>query len=436
MTYGSGNNMGLVQAARQLEAYGRGPDRQLAHISPDEAEFLDYVQGGRRENPHTGLPEYSLFGKILKTVARVAGAVGGFAIGGPAGAALGAGAATKLTGGSWKDALTGAALAGVGGELGQGIGGGGWSAVGNGTALSGALGGATAAEQAGLQGAVSAAAPGLTGASTDALAAAAGVSSLGGAAPSGLGSFLAPIGGYGGAAAGLGALMTPMSSATGPEGVGGPPPGFGGNINLNVAPLSRAYRPYQGDYSKFGQPVEQGGSGGWQFFDEINPKPTYLADGGRVRRYGLGGGVMAPRGPGGGLGGLGMPRNPGIPSQIEAPHMDDPMMLRAQARDTSPAAQREDLRRAAILGYINARDGGSIHGPGSGKSDDIPAMLSNNEHVWAAQDVADLGDGDSDTGHKRMEELKAEVRRRAGRKHVHRTSGSQPSVRSLAAKVM
>lgn len=35
--------------------------------------------------------------------------------------------------------------------------------------------------------------------------------------------------------------------------------------------------------------------------------------------------------------------------------------------------------------------GGSVVGPGTGTSDDIPALLSNGEHVWTAEEVAKLG---------------------------------------------
>ncbi|UVF60981.1 tape measure protein [Arthrobacter phage Sakai] len=39
--------------------------------------------------------------------------------------------------------------------------------------------------------------------------------------------------------------------------------------------------------------------------------------------------------------------------------------------------------------------GGPVFGPGSGTSDDIPAMLSNGEHVWTAQEVAAAGGQDA-----------------------------------------
>jgi hypothetical protein len=44
--------------------------------------------------------------------------------------------------------------------------------------------------------------------------------------------------------------------------------------------------------------------------------------------------------------------------------------------------------------------GGPVHGPGTGTSDDIPAYLSNNEHVWTAKETRAVG------GHQRMIELR------------------------------
>lgn len=64
---------------------------------------------------------------------------------------------------------------------------------------------------------------------------------------------------------------------------------------------------------------------------------------------------------------------------------------------------------------------GSIRGPGSGQSDEIPAMLSNDEHVIDADVVAALGDGSSDAGHAVLENMKKNVRahkRRAGNKKI------------------
>jgi hypothetical protein len=117
--------MGLVQAARQIESYGRGPDRSLAHISPDESAMLDYMQGGRRVNPVTGLAEYGAFGNILKAVAKIGASTVGFMYGGPLGAAAASAAVSKLTGDSWKSALTTGAISGLTAGVGsyaQGVG--------------------------------------------------------------------------------------------------------------------------------------------------------------------------------------------------------------------------------------------------------------------------------------------------------------------------
>lgn len=49
--------------------------------------------------------------------------------------------------------------------------------------------------------------------------------------------------------------------------------------------------------------------------------------------------------------------------------------------------------------------GGPIHGPGTGTSDSIPALLSNGEHVWTAREVQAAG------GHRAVEEMRAQVAR-------------------------
>lgn len=58
--------------------------------------------------------------------------------------------------------------------------------------------------------------------------------------------------------------------------------------------------------------------------------------------------------------------------------------------------------------YHHAATGGSISGPGSGTSDSIPAMLSNGEHVWTAEEVRRAG------GHGAVEMIRKMVLHRAG----------------------
>jgi hypothetical protein len=81
--------------------------------------------------------------------------------------------------------------------------------------------------------------------------------------------------------------------------------------------------------------------------------------------------------------------------------------------------------------HFNTRHGGTVKGAGDGKSDDIPAMLSNGEHVFDAATVSDLGNGDNDTGQKRLEEIKQKIRRSAGRKNPKTASPKQKGLGSL-----
>ena len=55
--------------------------------------------------------------------------------------------------------------------------------------------------------------------------------------------------------------------------------------------------------------------------------------------------------------------------------------------------------------------GGPVAGIGSGKSDDIPAMLSDGEHVITADEVSMLGDGSNDAGHKKLYAMRKKLRK-------------------------
>jgi len=53
---------GLKSLAQQLPQYGRYNDDMVAHISSDEARLLKSLGGSGTINPHTGLPEFGMFG--------------------------------------------------------------------------------------------------------------------------------------------------------------------------------------------------------------------------------------------------------------------------------------------------------------------------------------------------------------------------------------
>ena len=62
--------------------------------------------------------------------------------------------------------------------------------------------------------------------------------------------------------------------------------------------------------------------------------------------------------------------------------------------------------------------GRMYHGPGGGQGDKIPAMLSDGEYVIDATTVADLGDGDTDVGAAKLDQLRGAVARHKGRKNT------------------
>ena len=79
----------------------------------------------------------------------------------------------------------------------------------------------------------------------------------------------------------------------------------------------------------------------------------------------------------------------------------------------------------AMLGGTGFAKGGStrraprqsfaVEGAGTGRSDDIPAVLSDGEYVIDAETVALLGDGSSKAGAKKLDELRVNVRKHKGR---------------------
>ena len=127
---------GLTVAGRHLANQGQGGDSMLAHVNPREAEVLRRMGGQGTVNPNTGLVEYKSLKKIFKVIAPIAigflvpglGTMIGSAMGattslgstlamGAAGA-IGGATSAALTGGDiGKGALMGGITAGVGSAM-------------------------------------------------------------------------------------------------------------------------------------------------------------------------------------------------------------------------------------------------------------------------------------------------------------------------------
>jgi hypothetical protein len=77
--------------------------------------------------------------------------------------------------------------------------------------------------------------------------------------------------------------------------------------------------------------------------------------------------------------------------------------------------EREFLQERA-KGGSSKRTEFAVNGPGTGRSDDIPAVLSDGEYVIDAETVALLGDGSNKAGAKKLDELRVKVRKHKGQK--------------------
>jgi hypothetical protein len=70
--------------------------------------------------------------------------------------------------------------------------------------------------------------------------------------------------------------------------------------------------------------------------------------------------------------------------------------------------------------FITGATGHYIKGRGDGQSDDIPAMLADGEYVFDADTVAALGNGSSDAGAKRLDEMREAIRKHKRSAPIHK----------------
>jgi hypothetical protein len=314
--------------AQQLQSMGRGDDKVLVHMTPEEVNSLQGLAmasgGSLTINPHTGLPEAGWLGKLLPTLLGFAGAAFGlptWAIG-LGGAAAGTAATGDLTKGLMigLQAFGGASLAGgIGvGEAGK------QAAEAAATAGSGGAGGATGALSgpppidASLAGIPSQAVPGMlpdiasvgTGMVAPAAAAAAPAAQLAAQqAPNVLSKTPGFFSKFGAAAkAGMpGGVLSKAAPALAAS-------GLLSGVSAATAPNLRKYEEedsgwdYKGPYlpakrtPKFQTPEQMRESGGaeFEYFTPSNPVPGYVPSTmlteQEKKEYGFadGGAVMTP----------------------------------------------------------------------------------------------------------------------------------------------
>lgn len=84
--------------------------------------------------------------------------------------------------------------------------------------------------------------------------------------------------------------------------------------------------------------------------------------------------------------------------------------------DVNPPDENKPMAYGGLTGYSHGGSHSSryVDGPGSGRDDKIPALLSDGEYVIDAETLALLGDGSTKEGAKRLDEFRANIRRHKG----------------------
>lgn len=422
----------MKDEAKKLAGYGRYGDDMLLHVSREELEGIRSITGKNfTRNPVTGLPEAFEFTDLIPAIAGVLGTVlTGNPVVGAAAAGASSAAKTGVEGGSFQDALLSGAISGIGSYAGSSL----LSGVGDlgktaaTEAATQGLGQLTAAGQdlgvSALTAPVAAIGDTLPTASLAALSpmpAAEGIGAIAGQAASGAGQ---------GAADGIGAIAGQVKSQI-------PSQGFASNLATNIGDFGTRLSNIASDPSRsVGQLASN---------LQANPTSALIA----------GGSMLAPI----------MSANTGMPTE-EEDSKRYPEQFPANPRrfvappsgyvpGTSPqyryfaegglASLRDEgshtanlvnEAKAALLGeHPRPRDainrfketfgddalallsdrisGGRVRGAGSGMDDLVPGTiegrqqvrLADGEFVIPAPVVSALGDGSTDHGSRKLQEM-------------------------------
>jgi hypothetical protein len=370
---------GLARSAKRVAGAGEGGDSMIVHVN--KAEFEEMVRhfGPPERNPQTGMYAFKPFWKQkwFKEWAAPVATVALSAIAPGVGTALGAGlgltgtaASTVGTGligaglggltGGGKGALTGALTGGLAGYALPAAGITGTPAA-DGSVFSGGIfsptgGSGIAPAINNLFNGAPAAAAAAPGAAAPAGGAAAGGSGgIGGAAAGGAGG--AAAGGAGGAAAGGTSMLNRVGQLAALGLVANAALGGGGSSQSGGATPA----PQQND-PNMSRPLPQ------VEFSRTRTQPT-----GDMRRYAIAGGE----------------------------------------RDFYEDNELPEMPRtaAAMGGLMRAAQGRYVKGDGHGREDRIPALLSDGEYVFDAETVSMLGDGSSDAGAKKLDQMREQIRK-------------------------
>jgi len=383
---------GLHDEAMAVRKAGRNGDSRLVHVNDDEFEQMKAQYGEPTINPETGMPEFFLGGlvNILKAIAPIAAS---FIPGvGPilapvVGAGLGA-----LDGGGLKGALLGG--------------------------VSGALGGAGVGSQLGTKLGSSILGQSASGAAKNALGSAviggamngiAGGDPLQGALASGLTSYLGTKM-QEGAPAPTSTTATPTAA---PATMAAPTTASAAPPTLSVSPA-----PTTASAAATAAAKTAAAPNFWN--------KDFLGLGVVKNKYAIPGIIgaaaladaLAPK------------EDTSMPSKADffdptfSAKLGNPggFKLASVAGGSRPESAAAEYAKKYFSGYADGGDveeghgNFAVRGPGTGRSDNIPAMLSDGEYVMDAETVSMLGDGSTKAGAKKLDDFRVKIRKQKGSK--------------------
>jgi hypothetical protein len=102
-------------------------------------------------------------------------------------------------------------------------------------------------------------------------------------------------------------------------------------------------------------------------------------------------------------------------TQLEKPVQ--PGLPQPELPPAKPPGEDVPMATGGLTGYAKGGSKSSryVDGPGSGREDKIPALLSDGEYVIDAETLALLGDGSTKEGARRMDNFRANIRKHKGR---------------------
>ena len=453
---------GKMAAAETTRQAGRGDDSMLLHMSPEEYEAITAMWGEPDINPNTGIPEYGFLSKVWKKIKKgvkkivkskafriiapialsvFAPGLGTFVgaklglgtglLGQAAGNAIVRGGLGAVTGGK-EGAIKGAFSGAVAGGLGAAVG----DKIQNvapqlgdrtATALGSALVRGTGSKLAGEDFTSGAIAGGLESYMSMGPDQMAKSMRAAGADPDAV--FLGPkeaLGGIGETFTGLAAGQAgpPLPLAQGAAKVAGK---YGVPALMTAAALSAPdyEEPEPPDWARDGGGDFGGGFGESLPVYTMNRQFRGLSDPASYFTYGQPGAphqgqhlFITPSEPfPGDIGPLAPPQAGVAPGALEdvVGRGRGAFGAVGMGQGGSPVSradywqQNEDVPNT--IPTVSRRGGHQVNGPGTGRSDDIPAMLSDGEYVIDAESVALLGDGSGDAGARRLDEMRRNLRK-------------------------